>query len=316
MLAPLTFILGDGRQVSPLYLAPWSARAVKPPLAPVLQQLRGEWPCVPFGSYRASEGFPPQWASVIGGDEGERQLHGYGSNVAWSWNRVTPEEVELSCRYPESDDIEELVRRIRPVPGLPAVDLELIVRARRRTHLPAGLHFTFAKPRTFATLRPGRYREAWTMPAPPYERIQAFAPDRRFEDLRQVPARCGGHVDASVFPPAVPAEDNIQLNDADGRFHLDLEGDECRIALEWEPAHFPSLMLWFSNHGLQQPPWNGAHVALGIEPVCSPFGLGLAAARGANPIRREGTPTTIEFDPAAVFHTRYRISAETLARSS
>jgi hypothetical protein len=314
MLGPLTFILEDGRQVSPLYLAPWSAHQVPPPLAPVLQGLRGEWPCVPFGAYREPKGFPPEWASVIGADEGERHLHGYGSNVAWRWNRVTAEEVELSCRYPEGHDIEELVRRIRPLPDRPAVDLELIVRARRRTHLPAGLHFTFARPRTIAKLRPGRYSEAWTMPGPPYERIQAFATDRRFEDLSRVPARAGGYVNASLFPPAVPAEDNIQLNQTDGHFQLDLEGDDCRISLEWERKHFPSVMLWISNRGLEQPPWNAQHVALGIEPVCSPFGLGLAAARAENPIRRSGVPTTIEFDPAVAFHTRYRISAEALVR--
>ena len=99
MLAPLTLILKDGRQISPLYLAPWAAAAIRPELPPILQALRGEWPCVPFGSYRAGTGFPPEWAAVAGDGAGDPYLHGYGSNVAWEWARVDSTSVELRCRY-------------------------------------------------------------------------------------------------------------------------------------------------------------------------------------------------------------------------
>ena len=59
-----------------------------------------------------------------------------------------------------------------------------------------------------------------------------------------------------------------------------------------------------------------ARVALGIEPVCSAFGLGLAVTRAQNPLRRAGTPTVIEFDPAHPFKTSYRISAMPLPPAS
>ena len=309
MLGPLTFIVDGDQQVSPLYLAPWAAREARPALPEILRSLRGEWPCVPFGSYRPKDGFPPDWAAVIGSGDAERYLHGFSSNVEWSWSRVTAWEIELVCRYPEGDDIEELLRRIKPVPDRAAVDLELVVRARRRTRLPVGLHFTFCKPRTVATLRPGAFRDAWTSPGPPYEEIQAFARDCRFHDLKRVPARAGGHIDATTFPLSVAAEDLIQLNGVDGRFDLDLHADQCRVSIEWNREHFPSVMLWISNHGLLEPPWKGQHVALGIEPICSAFGLGLEATRGENPIRRSGISTVIEFDGSIPFHTRYRISA-------
>jgi hypothetical protein len=309
MLGPLTLIVAGDRQVSPLYLAPWAAQESRPPLAEVLQALRGEWPCVPFGSYRAKEGFPPDWADVIGNHAGEHYQHGFSSNVDWRWSKIAPGEIELACRYPEESDIEELVRRIRPVPDRAAVDLELMVRARRRTRLPVGLHFTFCRPRTVATLRPGSFRDAWTSPGPAYESVQAFAPDCRFHDLQHTPARAGGYLDATTFPLAAEAEDLIQLNGVEGRFDLDLHGDECRVSLEWNRDHFPSVLLWISNRGLRAPPWNGQHVALGIEPVCSAFGLGLEATRNDNPLRRSGVATVIEFEPAVPFQTQYRISA-------
>lgn len=309
MLGPLTFIVAGDRQVSPLYLAPWAAQESRPALSEVLRALRGEWPCVPFGSYRPKEGFPPDWADVIGSHPGEHHQHGFSSNVDWRWTKITPGEIELACRYPEESDIEELIRRVRPVPDRAAVDLELIVRARRRTRLPVGLHFTFCRPRTVATLQPGTFRDAWTSPGPAYESVQAFAPNCRFHDLQRTPARKGGYLDATTFPLAVEAEDLIQLTGVEGRFDLDLHGDDCRVSLEWNRDHFPSVLLWISNRGLHAPPWNGQHVALGIEPVCSAFGLGLEATRNDNPLRRSGVETVIEFEPAAPFHTRYRISA-------
>jgi hypothetical protein len=309
MLGPITFIVAGDRQVSPLYLAPWAAQEARPPLSEVLKSLRGEWPCIPFGSYRPKDGFPPDWATIIGNRQGETYQHGFSSNVDWRWTNVGPEEIELACRYPEESDIEEVVRRVRPVPDCAAVDLELLVTARRPTRLPAGLHFTFSKPRTIAKLRPGVFRDAWTSPGPPFESTQAFEPNCRFRDLERTPARNGSYVDATTFPLAVEAEDLIQLNGVDGHFDLDLHADHYRVSLKWNPDHFPSVLLWISNRGLHSPPWNGQHIALGIEPVCSAFGLGLEATRNENPLRRSGINTVIDFQPAVPFKTGYRISA-------
>jgi hypothetical protein len=109
------------------------------------------------------------------------------------------------------------------------------------------------------------------------------------------------------------SEDLIQLNGADGHFSYDLPDQDCRLAIEWQPEHFPSVLLWYSNKGLTGAPWQGRHTALGIEPICSPFGLGLSAARGPNPIAASGTPTAILLHPSKPFVTRYRLSASRLS---
>jgi hypothetical protein len=59
-------------------------------------------------------------------------------------------------------------------------------------------------------------------------------------------------------------------------------------------------------------PWNGRHLALGMEPICSPFGLGPAVARADNPMAKVGTPTARDFTAGEAFTTRYRIEAEAL----
>ena len=59
-------------------------------------------------------------------------------------------------------------------------------------------------------------------------------------------------------------------------------------------------------------PWTGRHVAIGVEPICSPFGLGPATALADNPIARAGTSTALSFRRDLPFVTRYRIEAEPL----
>ena len=51
-------------------------------------------------------------------------------------------------------------------------------------------------------------------------------------------------------------------------------------------------------------------MALGIEPICSPFGLGLKTALGDNPIARAGVPTAAMLSADEPFVTQYRIEAE------
>lgn len=58
MLAPVTFLLADGRQASPMHIAPWSSDPEAETLPGILRKLRGEWPCVPFGYSVPAEGWP------------------------------------------------------------------------------------------------------------------------------------------------------------------------------------------------------------------------------------------------------------------
>ena len=65
MLAPITFVLADGRQVNPMQVAPWAQEPEK--VDGVLKRLRGDWPCIPFGmSPESSEGWPEDWAKPDG----------------------------------------------------------------------------------------------------------------------------------------------------------------------------------------------------------------------------------------------------------
>jgi len=127
-----------------------------------------------------------------------------------------------------------------------------------------------------------------------------------------VPDRKGGAIDASRLPLEADTEELLQLDDIDGTAALANEAEGYRVRLTWQKEHFPSLLLWYSNRGRRIAPWSGRHVAIGIEPVCSPFGLGPATATSDNPIARAGTATAILIRKDEPLVTRYRIAVEPL----
>jgi hypothetical protein len=98
--------------------------------------------------------------------------------------------------------------------------------------------------------------------------------DRRFTDLARVPAADGRPFDLSRYPLEGACVDALQLCGIEGRCELDNLEEGYTFSVEWDPAAFPSCIVWISNAGRKSAPWNGRRLALGIEPVCSALGLG------------------------------------------
>lgn len=313
MLAPLTFVLADGRQVSPMHIAPWADEPVAGTLPGILQRLRGEWPCVPFGYAVEDPTAPPEWASLNGAPEPGEEVHGHSSNQPWNWLDDDGTSLRLTLDYPEGSPVRRVHRSVTPDPDSPAIDIGFTIEIERDCRLPLGLHPTFRLPALAqgARIEPGPFREGRTFPGTVEPSAPLFAIDQGFTSLTEVPRRTGGTVDASRVPLPMDTEELLQLSGID---HVALANDVegYRVRLSWNKAHFPSLLLWLSNRGRKAEPWRGRHTALGMEPICSPFGLGPASARADNPLARSGTPTARDFKAGEVFTTHYRIEVEAL----
>jgi len=314
MMAPVTFVLADGRQVSPLHIAPWAHEPHAQDLPGILRRLRGDWPCAPFGYSVESEGWPADWAAAMGAAEADEEVHGYCSNHDWRWREAPHGSLRLSIEYPDASPIERVERSLAPDPDATAVNLEFSIVVRRPCRLPIGLHPVFRLPKQTgaARLELGRFDSARTYPGTVEPGAPMFAMNQIFHDLAAVPGRDGRTIDASRLPFAADAEELLQIEGLDGSVALANEAEGYRVRLIWLTEHFPSLLLWISNRGRKFAPWNGRHLALGIEPVCSPFGLGPATAIADNPIARSGVRTAREFSADTIFVTRYRIEAEPL----
>lgn len=314
MLAPVTFVLADGRQVSPLHVAPWADEPGSEALPGILRRLRGEWPCVPFGYSVPSEGWPESWSRVMGPPEPGEEAHGHSSNNDWTWLDGDGSAVSLALDYPASSPVARVERTVRPDPAAPALDITFSIAVRRPCRLPIGLHPVFRLPAQpgAAELELGAFDHGRTYPDDLEPGAPLFAKDATFASLAGVPARDGGTVDASRLPLAADTEELLQVQVLDAVAALANHAEGYRAKLLWQKEHFPSLLLWYSNRGRKAAPWNGRHVAIGVEPICSPFGLGPATALADNPIARSGTPTAFAFSPEQPFTTRYRIEVEGL----
>ena len=308
MLGPVTFLLPDGRQISPLQIAPWFADPRRETLPGVLRRLRGEWPCAPFGA-DAPRNLPEGWAADGETFAGADLAHGLCSHLDWDWIDAPEGALALQLDYPEPHPLSRVTRRVTPVVDAPAIDIEFTVEARRACALPLGLHPTFRAPTLPGGLRlePALYDHVRSFPGDLEPGAAMFAPDVRFDRLEHAPRRGGGEVDATRPPFAANIEDLLQIVGIDGAMTLHYLDEGFRATLSWNPEHFPSLLLWFSNQGRKAYPWSGRHRALGVEPVVSAFDLGPAVANGRNPIRDAGFATTRAFAEGELFVTRYRI---------
>jgi hypothetical protein len=313
MLAPITFVLGDGRQVSPMQIAPWTGEPED--YLGVNKKLRGDWACVPFGSGpETSAGWPEEWAKLIGKPEPWEMLHGFGSNNNWTWLEDDGRSLRLAIDCPRENPVKRLERTVTPDPNGPAVDIELKVEVWEDVELPFGVHPTFRLPTIpgGARIESGKFREGRTFPTVFEPGASRFAPNTTFGDLAAVPTEVGSTVDATRIPFVENGEDFLLLSGIDGTAALANLAEGYRVRLTWQAEHFPSLGLWLTNKGRKVPPWNGRHLAIGMEPICSPFGLGPATARADNPVKMSGTPTAYAFKAAAPLVTRYRIEAEAI----
>jgi len=312
MAGPILFDLGGERLVSPLAVAPWSD---DPPeelarVEPLLQRLRGEWPCVPFGVPQTRTDLPSDWQPPAVATPWHTQAHGFSSHHDWQFDSTSEGRVDLSIAYPADHPIARLERSVSARPGQPAVDFRLTIHPRRDVELPIGLHPVFRLPDEPGAARlvlPAQAR-AWTFPVDVEPGRSALAPDQR----DQPPAALNR--DITRLPFAQPSEDLVLLTGTGGRVALENHVEGYRAILTWDAEALPSCLLWMSNGGRQFYPWNGRFRAIGIEPISGPFDLGLAHALNRNsPLARKGIRTSTALKANMPRTTSYAITCEPLS---
>ena len=309
MLGPTLFVLPDGRQIAPFHIAPWFEGDEATGQPGILQRLRGEWPCVPFGAAgdrAATNGWP---ASVVA-SEPDQHPHGYGSNTHWRWLTCDASELALAIDYPLDHPIARLERRVRPVPGQARLEFELSVHVRSDCNLPIGLHPVFRLPITVGDMRLDIAARAGVTHPGRVDASSIFAPGQIVDDWHAVELSDGTTLDPGRLPLLQRTEDLLQLIGVDGRAVLHNQAENYRVRLDWSAVDFPDLLLWISNYGRAHAPWNGRHLALGVEPVCSALDLGTQISSAPNPISALGGPTARAFRAGEEFVTRYGVTVD------
>lgn len=335
MLGPVLFKLDDGREVSPLHSAPWLDRSTETKsrswqsnmptdAPPLLRELHGEWPCIPFGAASA-EGLQNGWG--VKDDIAPVYPHGLPANAHWDLKKISDTEVvarfdtrliqgSTTQRSINSNFTGQLERRISVKQGIARVDLSLAITSTVDTSLPIGLHPVLRLPTTpgGAMLQVENYKEVWSYPGDTggMRRVPAGV---RTPTLNRLIDTAGDELDATALPFASNSEDLLLLTDCEGQVSLLDHKTQISTTLQWNAADLPHLLLWISNRGRLDAPWNGQHLALGIEPVCAAFDLGVACSRSANPLNSEGHATAVTLHAGVPWQTDYALSAELMARN-
>ncbi|HEX5791283.1 MAG TPA: hypothetical protein VFY13_09010 [Luteolibacter sp.] len=284
-LAPVVFHLA-GRDVAPYSLSPWlPAEHEDQPV--LLSVLRGDFLCLPFGGQKQG---PP---------------HGDPSNAAWQLVMVGDRSLVLVqdaadsgahiekhlsvCAGQHAIRIEHRISRLQGAYSYgthPILDL---------SHLPQGTGRISTSPMRWLSTFPGFFA------VPEAGETQSLKPDTRFNDLREVPLADGGTVDLSRWP-ALPGNEelvmmvNEPLSEAQPFAWSAMVMDGYVWYCLKDPADFPATLLWMSNGGRSQAPWNSRHTGrIGIEEVCSHFSNGVDISR-QSPLAAEGIPTVRHFE--------------------
>ncbi|MCW2966292.1 MAG: hypothetical protein JWM71_64, partial [Solirubrobacteraceae bacterium] len=290
MLTECVFDL-DGRPFAPFATAPWPPGST--PSSPGhLRVLGAEFVCVPFGEGGSPAGVVPDWAGVVDGST-NAPPHGLPADGEWQLAAVQDGGVTLAFEFPADHPIERLERRIDGVPGEPAIELSLVVVARRSTRTSIGLHPIVRLPETPRALRiVADFDEGFTYPAPVPPGSSRVEPGRRFADLARVPGHAGEE-DLARVPFERPTEEVVQLAGMRGPVRVLFDEEAAGLEVDWDRSVLPSVQLWLSDRALQDEPWNGRYRGLGVEPVASAFDLSNETSTRGNPISDAGYATAV-----------------------
>lgn len=327
MVGALTLRLPDGRQVAPLYRAPWHGER-GPGLDddPLLRHLGGEWLCAPFGPAAAPSGLPAGWqprTTPEGAVERQRRGgpphgwdHGWIANHDWTWVARDVDSLQLQIEPPADHPLARVERLVRLAADGPRVEVITTLHPRQDLRWPIALHPTFALPAEGRLeLRPGRLRAVHAYPLPPVPGVSRVRPGARAASLHGMPTVDGGQIDLGRLPLARDTEELLQLEDVQPPFTLRLhrpagtatDDGSIDLVLDWDATLLPDLLLWISQRGRRHAPWNARNLALGVEPCASCFDLTRVAeppadhplAHRCGLVLRAGEPQVLRWSLAA-----------------
>ncbi len=276
-MAPVEFRLGR-RWVAPLSIAPWWKEDTGQP--PILQVLRGDFFCLPFGANAGTK----------------HGIHGRTANSRWTLTEHGAHSLRL--RQNQRPGVVEKFIELRP--GESAIYQRHVLTGMSGRMCPghhAMLHF---KSEGLISTSPIIHGQVNPEPGeqPAQGGYSSLNQGAIFDSLGFVSRADGGTADLSRYPAREGYED------------LALVAADPALPFAWTAVVYPaarhvwiafknprllrSTVLWHSNGGRHYPPWNGRHRhVLGLEEVTAYFAEGITASAKANSLNRRGIPTAL-----------------------
>jgi|TARA_B110000438_G_C15806966_1_gene647851 hypothetical protein len=305
----------NNKLVEPLHSANWIEDQSEDSnnLPGILKNLRGEFPCVPFGINSPIEEIANDWKEVFSKKPYVvNEPHGFSSNKNWELLEKTNFFAKFKIVYPKEDKVNYLIRTIEVDNNVPHnIKLSLTVVVKENCELPIGLHPMINVPveKNKVKIKPGNFKFGLTYPGVLLSGKTMGAIGKYFSSIEEIPGFKDQLVDISQPPFDGNYEDLFQLCGIDGTMIIENYQDNYSFEMNWEPEHFSSVLIWLSNKGREEYPWNSKHTTIGLEPVTSAFGLSTHMSNNPNnPINKKGIKTTIKFKKNEQWKTEYNFS--------
>jgi len=296
-LGPVTFEC-RGRKLRPYSVAPWVEEKVDPAMPPILQVLRGDFFCLPFGGN----------STPFHGEK--HPVHGETSNARWRFEFLERQGgrtcLHLSLRTKTRPGLVD--KRIWLLDGQNVVYSQHVASGMSGP-MNLGHHAMLKFPDAPGSGRVSTSRFVYGQVFPqPFELPEkagysCLKRGAKFRSLAKVPTITGQSADLTRYPARRGFEDLVMMvSDAT----LSFAWTAVTFAKEryvWfalkDPRVLRQTIFWLSNGGRHYPPWNSRHVnVMGLEEVTSYFHLGLAESARENPLSRRGIPTHLALNPA------------------
>ena len=279
-----------GRWDSPHSLPPWQPGDY-PGAPPLLQVLRGDFFCFPFGV-----------------TEGSTYPHGETANRPWRVESTDRNSARLVLELEEMPGRVTKLIRFNPPSG-----------ALLQEHLIEGVEGQFnyghhpilyVPDGATALLSTGPIRFGQVYPhgfaVVDQDEHSVLKDGARFSSLDRVECRDGSQSTLAEYPVRPVSEDLVMFTPEQPGIAWNALSMPGYLWLGLRrTADFPSTLLWMSNGGRPRPPWNGVHTGrIGIEDVCSYFHEGAHRSR-LGLLDSEDIPTSRQFrasTPVRLWH--------------
>jgi hypothetical protein len=294
-MAPVKFFTDTDNPVEPYYISPWQGEAEAVDGPGVLEPLRGDFFCMPFGGDNAYAGevHPP---------------HGEVSEEDWTYAGGAASEdgesyieLKLGTKVREGTVSRKIALRrghsaiyvsheVEGFAGPVTLGHHAILPGDRKHYLstlPLITGFTDAAPPPpssgeYFSAEPGQFFDRLS-------EVPTIWKDPPFADYSEFPS-LDGFVDILQVFPELPDEGKPMWFTAAVPSHAYL----------WysfkSPEILPSTVIWQENHGRHGAPWSGRNSCMGVEEVLGYLASGLGASVGENPLTKRGLRTFMELD--------------------
>ncbi|MCL5095925.1 MAG: hypothetical protein M1608_00015 [Candidatus Omnitrophica bacterium] len=303
-LGPVTFDR-RGKKIQPYSIAPWAEEEIDDSVPMILQVLRGDFFCLPFGGNDAPF-------------RGERHpVHGETANARWKFESASDEDGHHSVHLSMNTKIRpgRVDKTIRLDDGQNTIYCEHVVSGMSGP-MSLGHHamINFPDEPGSGRVSTSRFVHGQVVPClmelPENRGYSCLKPGAVFESLDQVPTLSGELTDLSRYPARRGFEDLVMLiSDPEASFAwTSVTFPKSRFA--WfalkDPRVLRHTIFWISNGGRHFPPWSGRHVnVMGLEEVTSYFHFGLAESARKNPLSEKGYTTAVRLNPKRPLAVRY-----------